>query len=140
MSNYLCSADTTENYVKFCPDDVIKEIAESERYNFTESDIRVMMTDIGNHIYVRQGNPYDSKDTIGSGAQSAQFSVQNWWVWGMAMAAEEMGAAREKRKWRLGVGVGVGLGVPLLLAVTGLTTWWTTKRRMAGLEKTKEAQ
>jgi hypothetical protein len=134
----LYSADTTENYVKFCPDDVIKEIIESERYNVTESDIRVMMTDIGNHIFIKQGNPFDSEDPSGSAAQSAQFSVQNWWAWGMTMAAEEIGAAREKRKWRLGVGVGVGLGVPLLLSITALTTWWATKRRTEGREKAKE--
>ncbi|KAH7359454.1 hypothetical protein B0T11DRAFT_356132 [Plectosphaerella cucumerina] len=54
-SNHLYSVDTTENYVKFYPDDVIKEIVESERYNVAESDTRVMVTDIGNHIFTLHG-------------------------------------------------------------------------------------
>ncbi|KAH6682140.1 hypothetical protein F5X68DRAFT_211241 [Plectosphaerella plurivora] len=127
--------NTTYPHIQFCPDDVVKELVESKRYNVTEGDIRTMMTDIGNHIVIQQVDSVDSETPSGSPAQTAQFSVQNGWAWQAASAAEVIGASNEKRKWRIGVGVGVGIGLPLLLTITGLTTWRATKRRMTGQEK-----
>ncbi|KAI0164595.1 hypothetical protein GGR57DRAFT_514600 [Xylariaceae sp. FL1272] len=36
----------------------------------------------------------------------------------------------EYNRWKKGVGLGVGLGVPVLLILTALVTWLTTKRMM----------
>ncbi|KAI1266919.1 hypothetical protein F5Y18DRAFT_425475 [Xylariaceae sp. FL1019] len=37
-------------------------------------------------------------------------------------------------RWKKGVGLGVGLGVPVLLLITALATWFTTKRKMSKSE------
>lgn len=130
-------ADTTDSNVAFRANDVIKEILDSGKYNVTDSDLRVMMSGIGNTIYISQGDPFHPKNPTGSIVQTGNFTVQNDEAWRAVDAGEKVGAAGEKWIWTLGVGIGVGIGAPLLMTVTGLTTWWLIKRQMAAQDGVK---
>lgn len=103
-------------------------MASSPKFNLTETEIRSLASGMINVIFIRQPGKGDAQD--GWQDVSSQFSVQNGWATAAAQAQYEIGKRKEADRWKLGVGIGVGLGVPVLMAVTGLLTWWFTKKRL----------
>ncbi|KAJ4179533.1 hypothetical protein NW755_012442 [Fusarium falciforme] len=110
-------------------------MASSPKFNLTETEIRSLASGMINVIFIRQPEKGDARD--GWQDMSSQFSVQNGWVAAAARAQYDIGKQKEANKWKLGVGIGVGLGVPFMMAVTGLLTWWFTKKKLTSTEPPK---
>ncbi|KAJ4171450.1 hypothetical protein NW754_013218 [Fusarium falciforme] len=116
----------TDSHYIFKPYDLFAKMASSPKFNLTETEIRSLASGMINVIFIRQPEKGDARD--GWQDTELQFSVQNGWVAAAARAQYDIGKQKEANKWKLGVGIGVGLGVPFMMAVTGLLTWWFTKK------------
>ncbi|RSL58401.1 hypothetical protein CEP54_007769 [Fusarium duplospermum] len=127
--------NTTDSHYAFKPYDLFAKMASSPKVNLTETEIRSLASGMINVIFIRQPEKGDAEDAYQD--TSSQFSVQNGWAISAARAQYEIGKNKEADKWKLGVGVGVGLGVPFLMAVTGLLSWWFTKKRLMSTNSPK---
>ncbi|KAL2674073.1 hypothetical protein Neosp_012519 [[Neocosmospora] mangrovei] len=120
--------NTTDSHYVFKPYDLFAKMASSSKFDLTETEIRSLASGMMNVIVIGQPGKGEDEDVWQD--MSSQFSVQNGWAILAAEAQYEIGKQKEADKWKLGVGIGVGLGAPFLMAVTGLLTWWFTKKRL----------
>ncbi|OTB15804.1 hypothetical protein K445DRAFT_300557 [Daldinia sp. EC12] len=126
--------NTTSTHFIFNPRAILSSFPISTAPNLTvEEAEHNAWKDMTNIITIDQPSLRDDSEGSAS-ASNAPFDTSDQFIVAVGeterflKAQYEIGRRDDYNKWKLGVGIGVGLGVPILMAITALSTWVVLKK------------